>query len=82
MLNFFTIVDVDRKIIAGFSRGHFVLEGLGDYCSQIYKVEFQNENLIIWLENRVSSFWHRLHFSGKEFYLIIFVSSALLQYQI
>jgi uncharacterized protein len=40
------IVDVERRMSAGFARGSLVLEGLSDYRAQRMAIDFQNENLI------------------------------------
>lgn len=40
------VVDVQRRMAAGFARGLLVLEGLGDDRGDRMIVEFQNENLI------------------------------------
>lgn len=40
------IVDVERRMAAGFSRGSVTVSGLGDYRTETLVIEFQNENLI------------------------------------
>lgn len=40
------IVDVQRRMAAGFARGSLLLEGLGDDRGEQLAIDFQNENLI------------------------------------
>jgi uncharacterized protein len=40
------IVDVERRMSAGFARGTLAIDGLSDYRSQRMTIDFQNENLI------------------------------------
>lgn len=40
------ISDVDRRFVAGFSRGTLKLEGLGDDAGRTVGIDFQNENLV------------------------------------
>lgn len=40
------IMDVERKMAAGFARGSLRLSGSGTYRSEVMQIEFQNENLI------------------------------------
>ena len=47
------IVDVERRMSAGFARGTIALEGLSDYRSQRMTIDFQNENLIARLDGDV-----------------------------
>ncbi len=48
------LVDVQRRTVAGFSRGQMVAEGLGDYRGDFMHIAFQNENLVAWRGNRDS----------------------------
>jgi uncharacterized protein len=47
------IVDVERRMSAGFARGALMLDGLADYRSQRMTIDFQNENLIARLDGEV-----------------------------
>lgn len=40
------VVDVQRRLVAGFARGALELEGLGDDRGSRLQIDFQNENLI------------------------------------
>lgn len=40
------IVDVERRLVAGFARGAVRLDGLGDWRGATLTIDFQNENLI------------------------------------
>jgi DUF917 family protein len=40
------IIDVDRRFVAGFSRGNLKLDGLGDDAGRVFSIDFQNENLV------------------------------------
>ena len=40
------IVDVERRMAAGFARGAVRLDGLGDWRGRGLTIDFQNENLI------------------------------------
>lgn len=44
---------VDRKTIGGFNRGYFILQDLNDGSKK--KIDFQNENLVVWDSDKVSS---------------------------
>ncbi len=46
------IVDVERRMAAGFSRGNLTLEVLAEQRSRRITIEFQNENLIV-MEDQV-----------------------------
>jgi len=48
------LIDVQRRTVAGFSRGQLVAEGLGDYRGYFMQIAFQNENLVAWRGNRYS----------------------------
>jgi DUF917 family protein len=48
------LVDVQRRTVAGFSRGQLLAEGLGDYRGDYMHIAFQNENLVAWRGNRDS----------------------------
>ena len=45
------IVDVERRTVTGFARGELHLRGSGPYGSSM-RIEFQNENLIAYADNR------------------------------
>ncbi|HEX5505371.1 MAG TPA: DUF917 domain-containing protein [Thermomicrobiales bacterium] len=40
------VVDVERRMAAGFARGSLRIEGLGDWRGATLAIDFQNENLI------------------------------------
>lgn len=42
------VTDVHRRPAKGFARGHVVLEGVGEDAGRSIRIEFQNENLVIW----------------------------------
>lgn len=42
------VTDVHRRTAKGFARGHMILEGVGDDSGRSIRIEFQNENLVIW----------------------------------
>ncbi len=42
------VTDVLRRTTKGFARGHMILEGVGDDSGRSIRIEFQNENLVIW----------------------------------
>lgn len=42
------VTDVDRRTAKGFARGHMILEGVGEDTGRSIRIEFQNENLVIW----------------------------------
>lgn len=41
------VMDVSRRMEGGFNKGRMVLQGLEDFSSQKFLIEFQNENLIV-----------------------------------
>lgn len=41
------IVDLERRLVRGFARGHVTLDGLGANAGETVSIEFQNENLIV-----------------------------------
>jgi DUF917 family protein len=47
------LMDVQRRLVAGFARGELQLDGLGDWRGRSLRIAFQNENLIAWLEGGV-----------------------------
>ena len=46
------VVDVERRIARGFARGHVSIEGFGEDTGRTVRIDFQNENLVIWEEGR------------------------------
>jgi DUF917 family protein len=42
------VMDVERRLVAGFARGELVIDGLGDCRGRTMRIAFQNENLIAW----------------------------------
>lgn len=42
------VTDVHRRTAKGFARGHMVLDGVGEDAGRSIRIEFQNENLVIW----------------------------------
>ena len=40
------IVDVERRIVGGFTRGNLSIEGMDSFLGQSMEIDFQNENLI------------------------------------
>ena len=42
------VTDVHRQTTKGFARGHMVLDGVGYDTGRSVRIEFQNENLVIW----------------------------------
>lgn len=42
------VSDVRRKTTKGFATGHMVLDGVGEDVGRSIRIEFQNENLVIW----------------------------------
>ena len=40
------VIDVERRTVAGFARGHMAVEGLGPDTGTTTEIQFQNENLI------------------------------------
>lgn len=47
------IVDVERRMVAGFARGRLVLEGLGEARGGCLEIDLQNEYLIARLDGQV-----------------------------
>jgi DUF917 family protein len=47
------IVDVERRMAAGFARGSLTIAGLDNYRSETMDIDFQNENLIARREGKV-----------------------------
>jgi DUF917 family protein len=47
------VVDVARRTTAGFVRGEACIEGSEDYAGRLFKVDFQNEFTIGWIDGRV-----------------------------
>lgn len=45
------VVDVDRRTTAGFAKGEMTVVGLAEDAGRTIKIEFQNENLVIWEED-------------------------------
>ncbi len=41
------VVDVDRRTAGGFVRGSAVIEGIDQHRNQVFRLEFQNENLVV-----------------------------------
>jgi uncharacterized protein len=50
---FFTgkIADVRRELQGGFTRGHVMLSGTGDWAGAEARIAIQNENLVLWVDN-------------------------------
>lgn len=42
------VTDVHRRTAKGFARGHMTVEGIGPDAGRSARIEFQNENLVIW----------------------------------
>lgn len=42
------VTDVHRSMAKGFARGHMIVEGVGTDAGRSIRIEFQNENLVIW----------------------------------
>jgi DUF917 family protein len=42
------VSDVHRRMAKGFARGHMVLDGIEEDSGRSIRIEFQNENLVIW----------------------------------
>jgi uncharacterized protein len=49
------IVDVQRRLVAGFARGDLLIEGAGDWRGRRLRIAIQNEYLIAWEEDRVAA---------------------------
>jgi DUF917 family protein len=44
------IVDVERRTVTGFARGNLTILGHGAWSGDEMRIDFQNENLIAWLD--------------------------------
>ncbi len=42
------VTDVNRRMAKGFARGHMILDGVDEDAGRSVRIEFQNENLVIW----------------------------------
>jgi hypothetical protein len=42
------VTDVHRRTTKGFARGHMIVDGVGEDAGRSIRIEFQNENLVIW----------------------------------
>jgi len=42
------VTDVHRRTAKGFARGHMIIDGVGEDAGRSIRIEFQNENLVIW----------------------------------
>lgn len=42
------VTDVHRRTAKGFARGHMTVDGIGPDSGRSVRIEFQNENLVIW----------------------------------
>jgi hypothetical protein len=42
------VTDVHRRTAKGFARGHMIVDGVGEDAGRSIRIEFQNENLVIW----------------------------------
>ena len=49
------VVDVERRMAAGFARGNVRLDGLGDWRGSAMAIDFQNENLIARRDDTVAA---------------------------
>lgn len=49
------VVDVERRNTAGFARGSLTLDGTGGDAGRRVRIDFQNENLILWEDDRPRS---------------------------
>ena len=47
------VIDVERRTTAGFVRGHALIDGVRPYSGQTFKVDFQNEFTIGWIDERL-----------------------------
>ena len=45
------VTDVQRDLTTGFVRGKAVFEGIDAFRGSDFRLEFQNENLVAWLDN-------------------------------
>lgn len=46
------VVDVERRQTKGFSRGHVTIEGFDEDEGREVRIDFQNENLVIWEDDQ------------------------------
>ena len=46
------VIDVERRNTAGFAKGSITLEGTGADLGRQIRIDFQNENLVIWEDNQ------------------------------
>ncbi len=44
------VTDVRRELSGGFSRGHAILSGVGDFAGSEARIAIQNENLVLWVD--------------------------------
>jgi DUF917 family protein len=42
------VIDVERRNTSGFARGSVTLEGTGAFSGRSVRIDFQNENLVLW----------------------------------
>ncbi len=42
------VIDVERRNTSGFARGSVTLEGTGEFGGRKVRIDFQNENLVLW----------------------------------
>ena len=47
------VVDVQHETSEGFVRGSFATEGMGTFAGMLLRVDFQNENLVAWMDGNV-----------------------------
>lgn len=45
------VIDVQRDLTTGFVRGQTIFEGIESYKGSSFRLDFQNENLVAWLDN-------------------------------
>jgi len=48
------VTDVHRETTKGFARGQMTLQGLGDDADRSVRIDFQNENLVIWEDGQAA----------------------------
>lgn len=48
------VTDVRRETTNGFARGHMTLDGLGAHAGRSIRIDFQNENVAIWEDERAT----------------------------
>ena len=46
------VVDVERRNTRGFAQGHLTLQGVGPDTGRQIRIDFQNENLVLWEDNK------------------------------